>query len=183
MDTEQIQTRLKGGAVESNMGTDVYLEWGGKTPKEGKAQCTGWAIDAGDRGYLRACVSMVRENGVLRMLFPEKYWSKRSRDEYDFKGSFEQLNAIGLRYLVSVVKGVPFEIGQDQQEVMQKQQQMAAAILQSIKSKAPAGAEIKVGGITDFRDAVSWLESVFCFFEIGIEKQEKGLKPYPYISW
>jgi hypothetical protein len=165
------------------MGTDVYLQWDGKTSEEGKAQCTGWAIDAGDIGYLRACISMVRENGVLRMLFPEKYWSRRSKEEYDFKGNFEQLNAIGLRYLVSVVKGVPFEIGEDQQEGMKKQQETAAAILQSIKSMVPEGGKISVGEITDFRDAVAWLESMFCFFEIGIEKQEQGLKPYPYISW
>ena len=165
------------------MGTDVYLDWDGKTSEDGKAQVTGWTIDAGDIGYLRACVSMLRENGVLRMLFPEKYWSRSSKEEYDFKGNFEQLNAIGFRYLVSVVKGVPFEIGEDQQEGMKKQQDMAVAILQSIKSMVPEGGKISGGEITDFRDAVSWLESVFCFFEIGSEKQERGLKPYPYISW
>ncbi len=178
MDADKIQTTVKGG-VYDNMGTDVYLEWEGKPEKEAPV-CTGYVIDD---GYLRACVSMVRENSVLRMLFPEKYWCGRSREAFDFKGSFEQLSAIGWRYLVSVVKGVPFEIARDQQAVLEEQREMCAAILQSITSQMPEGARIGASELTEFRDAVAWLEAVFSFFELGIGKQEQGLKPYPYISW
>lgn len=159
------------------------MEWQGKTEQEQKAQCTGWAIDAGDVGYLRACVSMTSENGVLRLLFPEKYWRDRSKDAYDFKGNFAQLSAIGWRYLVSVAQGVPFEIGKDQRAVLEEQQRMAAAILHGVRSVTPEGAQVRAGALTEFRDAVEWLESVFSFFELGIAKQEQGQKPYPYISW
>ena len=165
------------------MGTDVYLEWEGKTEQEQKAQCTGWAIDAGDVGYLRACVSMTSENGVLRLLFPEKYWRDRSKDAYDFKGNFGQLSAIGWRYLVSVAQGVPFEIGKDQRAVLEEQRKMASKILQAVSLLAPEGAKVIAGERTEFREAVAWLESVFSFFELGIAKQEQGQKPYPYISW
>ena len=165
------------------MGTDVYLEWEGKTEQEQKAQCTGWAIDAGGVGYLRACVSMTSENGVLRLLFPEKYWRGRSKDAYDFKGNFGQLSAIGWRYLVSVAQGMPFEIGKDQRAVLEEQQRMAATILQGLRNGAPEGAQVRVGALTELREAVAWLESLFSFFELGIAKQEQGQNPYPYISW
>lgn len=35
------------------MGIDVYLKWPSMTKAEEKKQITGWATDAGDRGYLR----------------------------------------------------------------------------------------------------------------------------------
>jgi len=35
------------------MGIDIYLHWRGQTEEEEKAQATGFAIDAGDVGYLR----------------------------------------------------------------------------------------------------------------------------------
>jgi len=170
------------------MGTDVYLEWEGKTEEEQKAQYTGWSIEGGFVGYLRASIGMARENAVLRLLFADKYWAKRSPEEYDFKGNFEMLNAIGFRYLLSVVTGKPFDIGEDKAEAMKPQHEQALAVLGAVRQLgerlgASEKMKVYVGGIDDFRSAVSWLNSLFSFFELGIEKQEAGLKPYPYISW
>ncbi|MBA7692634.1 hypothetical protein ES703_101201 [subsurface metagenome] len=44
------------------MGTDIYLDWKGKTKKDQEKQYTGWSIKAGDVGYLRASIGMTREN-------------------------------------------------------------------------------------------------------------------------
>ncbi|MEI8120472.1 MAG: hypothetical protein WCI20_00355 [bacterium] len=165
------------------MGTDVYLEWDTKTEEEQKAQFTGWAIDAGEDGYLRTSISMVLEEHILRVLFPEKYWAEGSTDEYDFEGNFERLNEIGCRYLVSVARNEPFESESQQQEVLQNQKTTAEAILQVIRNTVPEGGWIKTSEIDEFRWAVSWLDSVYSFFELGIRKQKEGLKPYPCISW
>ena len=57
------------------MGADIYLDWNEKTAEDKEKQNTGFRIDAGDVGYLRASMGMVRENSFLRALFPEKYWN------------------------------------------------------------------------------------------------------------
>ncbi|MEI6166661.1 MAG: hypothetical protein WCS52_05660 [bacterium] len=165
------------------MGTDVYLEWDTKTEEEQKAQCTGCAIDAGEEGYLRASIGMVLEEHILRLLFPEKYWTGESREEYDFEGNYEQLNELGFRYLASVAKNEPFEKEGQQHETLQQQRETAGAITQVIRNAIPGGGWIQTSEIDEFRWAVSWLDSVYSFFELGIRKQRKGLKPYPYISW
>jgi hypothetical protein len=170
------------------MGTDVYLEWTGKTEEEKQAQFTGWSIEAGHVGYLRASIGMANENGFLRMLFPSKYWKERSCDEYDFKANYEMLNSMGLEYLICAASGKQFETAEEQDKELKKQEQAALAIHGAITQLADRfGASEKfklyIGAVRDFRCAVEWLNSIFSFFELGMEKQEKGLKPYPYISW
>jgi hypothetical protein len=54
------------------MGTDVYLDWKGKSKEDKEKQCTGFSIDAGEVGYLRASIGMTTENAFLRGLFPNK---------------------------------------------------------------------------------------------------------------
>ena len=171
------------------MGTDVYLEWNGKTEEEHEKQLEGcMTINAGDVGYLRASIGMANENGFLRMLFPSKYWQERSCDEYDFKANYDMLNSMGLKYLICAASGKQFETGEEQDKALKKQEKAALAIHGAITQLADRfGASEKfklyIGAVRDFRSAVEWLNSVFGFFELGIEKQEKGLKPYPYISW
>jgi hypothetical protein len=171
------------------MGTDVYLEWTGKTEEESTEQRNGcMTINAGYVGYLRASIGMANENGFLRMLFPAKYWQNRSSDEYDFKANYEMLNSMGLKYLVCAASGKQFETAEAQDKELKKQEQAALAIHGAITQLADRfGASEKfklyIGAVRDFRCAVEWLNSVFGFFELGMEKQEKGLKPYPHISW
>ena len=52
------------------MGTDVYLEWKGKSEADSKAQLTGFSISAGAVGYLRVSIHMQREKRVLRTVRP-----------------------------------------------------------------------------------------------------------------
>ena len=56
------------------MGTDIYLNWDKQTKKEKDEQITGWSINKGDVGYLRASIGMTQENQLLRMIFPDQYW-------------------------------------------------------------------------------------------------------------
>ena len=164
------------------MGTDVYLEWQGK--KDEPEQTASSSVEV-ENDYLRASIHMVAENGVLRMLFAEKYWLKRSKDEYDFKGNYEMLKGIGLKYLVSVAAGKPMKLPEEVSEVLKRQEKSAAAIMGALKRIVgdKEGVSVSCGSIEDFGEAVKWLNSLFSFFELGIEKQEKGFKPYPYISW
>jgi len=180
---------LKGGTDEQNMGTDIYLEWEGKTEAEMDAQMEGsWSIDAGGLGYLRASIGMMNENAVLRALFPEKYWSRRSTDEYDFKAGYEMLNVLGMKYLMSAMSDKPMDIGMEHVETMNRQEQSAMAIhgaLTQLADRLGASEKFKVyvGAVRSLGSAVEWLNSLFKFFELGMEKQDKGLKPYPHISW
>jgi hypothetical protein len=163
------------------MGTDVYLEWDGKSEVD-RLQGVWGSIGAGNAGYLRASIGMRYENSVLRVLFPDGYWTGGSSAEYDFKVNFVRLNTVGLKYLMGVVKGEPLVLGDVSQEVLDRHEVATAAMVKAITRAVPEG-ELIAGGFPGFREAVIWLDSLFSFFELGIEKQEKGLKPYPYISW
>lgn len=66
------------------MGIDVYLKWPSMTKAEEKKQITGWAIDAGDRGYLREAY----HGGpyATKVLMPEGWDdSVKLDDEYYFE--------------------------------------------------------------------------------------------------
>lgn len=101
-----------------NIGSNVYLEWSNKTEDEKKKQLTGFSIDAGDVGYLRASIGMMEENGVLREIFPEEFWdhklcipkglSKQEEErfwesfqgpEFDFKANAQKVIPIIAKYL------------------------------------------------------------------------------------
>ena len=89
------------------MGTDIYLEWEGKTKEDKEKQTTGFSIKAGDAGYLRASIGMVTENSFLRVLFPEKYWENEGeqiRYEFTQKG-YEALIKLGFIYILSIATG------------------------------------------------------------------------------
>jgi hypothetical protein len=119
------------------------------------------------------------------MLFPEKYWTKRSRDEYDFKGNYEMLKAIGLKYLAGVATGSQMTMPEGVRNILNRQEQTAAAIMGALRQVVDTdeSGSIGIGTIDDFGDALNWLAGVVRFFQLGVNGQEKGLKPYPYISW
>jgi hypothetical protein len=43
--------------------------------------------------------------------------------------------------------------------------------------------EIQKAEACNFRYAVMWLNSVFNFYELGMEKERESLEPMVYISW
>jgi hypothetical protein len=170
------------------MGTDIYLNWEGKTQQDWDDQMTGWSIDAGSVGYLRASIGMITENAVLREIFPEKYWTAGSTDEFDFKGAYALLGKLGFEYLASVVEGTEMQLAGQAAKGIGEQQETAMAIHSAIMGVAESfGAsgqlQVYMGKPESFSGAVNWLNSLFQFLELGIEKQKKGLKPYPGISW
>lgn len=157
------------------------MEWKGKTKADEQKQITGFSINAGDQGYLRASIHMVRENALLRMLFNvHLYWDQHLKRPYDFKGHYEALHELGMKYLLSVYTGSDFETIEPGH--LNKQTDKAEVIAAALKKMNLSG-DIQTGKIEDFRYAVMWLESLFAFFELGMELQDKGLEPYPYISW
>lgn len=163
------------------MGTDVYLEWHGKGKEEFPVEA--WAsINAGGVGYLRASIWMGRENAVLRMLFPDDYWTMATKVPYDFKGNFSRLHAIGLRYLVCTAVGQPLEFEDDGRVVLDQQAVVTGTILNAVGESVPGG-KVETGTVDKLRDAVTWLHSLYSFFELGLSKQGEGLEPYLFISW
>ena len=169
------------------MGTDIYMEWQGKTEADNDKQMEAILSVSGNVGYLRASIHMINENAVLRTVFPEKYWNERSKDEYDFKAGFEKLERLGIEYLQAVISGKEMEEPEGSNNLASGKQ-AAAAISQALAKagwKLGGNEQIQVycGKVEDFREAVEWLNEVFYFFEFGIRLQEKGLKPFPYISW
>lgn len=182
------QTSERRQSTNNNMGTDVYLEWNEKTNADEQKQVTGWGIGSGYVGYLRASIHMVQENALLRMLFPEKYWSKRSKEEYDFKANLRLLVDLGNKYLQSVENGTEMEMPEQVKHAVTEYKARNDAIVKAVQEaaiKTAPGAEVKlaVGELEGMADAIKWLKSVVGFFKLGIQKQEQGLKPYPYISW
>ena len=156
---------LKGGVGVRyilKMGTDIYMEWKGKTKEDAEKQMTGFSIDAGDVGYLRASIGMRSENAFLRMLFSvDKYWDKQEKIPYDFKSNFEILKELGFRYLICAYTGSDFQT--TEQEHLEKQMSQNKLVMQ-ILQKSNIYSEIKMDAVEDFRFAVMWLESVFKFF-------------------
>jgi len=96
------------------VGTDVYLEWDGMTPKEKKARFTGFSINAGNAGYLRASIGMVNENTVLRILMPD-HWecSQKEADNggkpYNFEANHALLERVARQYLIGTMSGKEIE--------------------------------------------------------------------------
>lgn len=169
------------------MGTDVYLEWTGKKEADEKKQAEAClTIAGGDVGYLRASIHMQNENAVLRLLFPDKYWHERSRDEYDFKANYEMLEHIGLKYILCSVTGKDLQVPEEQKPNMASLQQTGSAISRALKAVQQASNSslgIYRGETHGLAGVVEWLNSLFQFFALGIAKQEGGVNPYPCISW
>lgn len=159
------------------MGTDIYLDWNGKTEKDKEKQYTGWSIDAGDVGYLRASIGMTTENAFLRGLFSGKYWKAGKPLRYHFtKEGYKKLHIAGLVYLINSIAGK--EIIHPEMEAYHKFGDKITEMLGGMGFD-----EIQKADPCNFRLAVMWLNSVFSFYELGMEKEREGLEPKIYISW
>nr|BDD48286.1 hypothetical protein 7 [bacterium] len=164
------------------MGTDVYMEWDGMRPSEKKARYTGFSIDAGNVGYLRASIWMDNENAVLRELMPDHWeYTEKEADSggkpYDFEVKYAQLQRLARMYLLAVMLGKEVEHREHA-----KAKEMSKALKKMLEEKG-FGENVKGGEPMDLSSAVMWLNSLFQFFHLGMEKQKKGLNPRVFISW
>lgn len=173
------------------MGTDVYLLWDGMTKKDKEKQR--WAnLNCGHCGYLRASVGMYLENQVLSLIFPKKYWESRFepvRYEFNMIGYREVLK-IGAAYLTAKIFGsnsiepickefgviVPSDF-----EIVDNNFRIGMSIVNTLKR---LGFEVDTSSsLSPFRETIMWLNSLFSFYELGMEKEEEKKNPKVYISW
>jgi hypothetical protein len=165
------------------IGTDIYMEWEGKTEEDRQKQYTGFSIEAGNVGYLRASIRMYQENSVLRLIFPVKYWEgEECKEPYDF---IENLS-FAVNILVDFMKGENMEeyVSDKQKENLEGQKKMGEDVMETIKKTGfEEGDIVSCNGCCEGEDKKIWAKSIVEFFRLGIKLQEKGLKPYPYISW
>ena len=164
------------------MGTDVYLSWDGMTEEEEKARYTGFRIDMGRVGYLRASIWATRENAVLRLLFPEA-WESEEGTPYDFKNpeNIKKLHILARAYLLSYLTGKDY-LSEFEEEKIKEMRGVMEEFVNALK-KLNCEVEIERPEENDLERAVMWLNSLFAFYRLGIEKQEEGKNPKIYISW
>jgi hypothetical protein len=92
------------------VGTEVLLEWQGKSESERAAQLESQnesRLFAGETGYIRAAIGMRRENGFLGFVFPDEYWFNRSGKPipYDFGTIMPKVKEASDIYLSSLKEG------------------------------------------------------------------------------
>jgi len=153
------------------MGTDVYLEWKGMTEEDKEKRYTGYSIEAGNVGYLRASIGMIEENRVLRAIFPEKLWKASGALLYDFKGNEQLIVKIIKNYLAGNTVDVQ---GREDERV-----NFGKVVAEMIKKMAGDDAQIFA---SDSADKV-WAKSVLEFCVLGIKLQKENKKPKVNISW
>ena len=162
------------------MGTDIYMKWKDQSESEKKKQITGFSIECGKKGYLRASVGMYKENSVLRDIFPEEYWETDGYTAYDFETNYPKCIHTLKGYIASEILGLSVE---DNRETHKQQQEMVNQLMNAFASN---GVTIKTGvsekGI-GFEGALTWANSLVGFFELGCARQKEGLKPEIFISW
>jgi len=158
------------------MGTDVYLDWDGKTEEERNEQTTPFSIDAGKVGYLRASIHMEAENTVLCILFPSEYW-KCKKIEYDFVENSKRLQEIVVWYIL----GKNEQVCTINFDIVEKQKVMKDAVKRLIKEKGATN--VTFAENEDIGTKKIWAHSLVDFFQLGVKKQREGKHPTVCISW
>lgn len=143
------------------MGTDIYLwENHQKTDEE-------------EQAYIRASIWMTEENGVLRIVFPEKYWDCEA-NEFDFTDE-------RMRVMTHALQNYLAEDPDVRVDYVNETGVAVAKMLQLIAKES--GSEFKVCSGDDL-DKEVWARTVLEFFNKGRDLQEKtGKKPIVGISW
>ena len=162
------------------MGTDIYLSWTGMKEEDKRKQYTGFAINAGRYGYLRASIGMVEENETLRRIFPKEYWESDKPLEYDFEANYDKMLAELVAYLTRKLRPMSKE---ERLKKMADQNPAAIAVLDMFTELSKATGVQVVMPTTDLADAIVWAASVVEFFDLGVRLQREGRKPRVYISW
>lgn len=153
------------------MGTDIYLNWDSITEDEQKAQYTGF-VPKGEVGYLRASIGMTKENGLLRQIFPDKYWESNTEYglAYNFIESWEQ----NMKYIEEYVRG----------ETPDYENPMTKVLLKTLSGIGNADKiEMPTSDDEDMQERAMYAETVIAFLRLGKDRQEKGLNPTVIISW
>ena len=161
------------------MGTDIYLSWDKIKKKDKEKQYTGYSINSGDAGYLRASIGMHQENAILRKIFPIEYWEGEGEMRFVFnEKAMAKVSFYGRFYLAHAIMGVP--IVKDVENTPENA--MLQAILKTIGKSFDSidTSEIKE---SDIFFKTTFMKSVFDFFELGYRKEQKELNPKVYISW
>ena len=158
------------------MGSDCYMKWEGMTKKEKEAQLTGFSIDDGRNGYLRASISMFTENSLLRGLFPDRYWKgKGIRYKFSQRG-YMALQKAGLFYLISALTGKPIENPKSREY-----KEFGEGVFKMLEKLDYD--KVEKSDSLGFRYSIMWLNSVFSFYELGLKKEEEKKNPEIDISW
>ena len=195
------------------MGTDIYLHWDHQDDIQKDKQITGFSIDHGNVGYLRASIGMTQENQLLRMIFPEKFWqgeiSKADKCEYcqgdgwnetrkeecgECKGSGQKDGVSGIRFNFNKASMMALAIasrvylahgimGSKMPEEDIPNGKMLEAILHAVSDKDTTVEVSEMNMPSDFFSKITWIKSVIDFFYLGVEKEDQGLNPKVYISW
>lgn len=163
------------------MGSNIYLKWDNQTEEEKEKQISIiFEISAGYVGYLRASLGMVSENSFLKILFSSEYWDAGGKGlRFEFtEEKFKELEKAGFAYLMSAFTGKEIKCSQTEMQAKTND-----AILNALKKAGYSKEQIRHSGSLKFRTAVIWLESVFAFFELGMEMEKKGLNPRVLIEW
>lgn len=173
------------------MGVDVYLKWKGMTEEEKKRQYTGFSIDAGRFGYLRASIWMQTEFDVLSLVFPDECWKGWEYKRYKFDElGFAELEKILLAYLISKTSGRPLKslleeakvVVRETEDAKQRKATMDRMIAKANEIKN-AGECVKTGGETSLLEAIVWSKSLLDFYKLGLEKEKEGKEPEVLVSW
>ncbi len=159
------------------MGTDIYLteKWE-QLPVREKEDLR-FSIEAGQLGYLRASVGMVKENTLLRELFPRRIWENKKGEPFDFIENQDNLELYARLYLMSVILNKELD-----KSLIKEQLKLADATIENLKKEYPhAEMEGLEGGL---HEPLMWLNSLFYFFSEGVKLQkEKGENPSIIIDW
>lgn len=146
------------------MGTDIYLYWDGSTEADHKKQITGFSIDAGNVGYLRASIGMREENAVLRKVFPNEFWwltpKGKMMPEEEMKKLPKETQDRGPIYDFTNEKNVSNLHG----------------AIRTYLSESMAES-------VDLSGTIMWTHSLYRFYSLGCQKQREGKNPRVYISW
>lgn len=156
------------------MGMDVYMNWDGMTAKDRKAQMTGFSIDAGNKGYLRASYGMPNECSFLESFF-EGYFevtdaeSKKGGKVFDFSDkNWQKLCRLGQFYLIAVMLGRKIRTPKTAEG-----EKMVNGIRDMLEKNFKPD-DVQSASSLQLPDAVCWLNSMFEFFRLGYEKQREG---------
>lgn len=158
------------------MGSDIYLRWDNQAEEEKTKQLANhYYINAGHLGYLRASLGMISETSFLRVLFSTEYWEPTQGKGLRFEFTEEKLKGLqkaGILYLISAYTGKEIECSETE-----KQKKTGNTIFNALKKAGIPENQIGVSRNCGFRTAIIWLESVFAFFELGLDLEKKGLNP------
>jgi len=120
---------------------------------------------------------MTTENVFLRGLFPNEYWEVGKPLRYEFtEEGYKRLQMTGVAYLISSMTGK--EVANPE---MKAYHEFGNQLMEKLKGMGFE--EVQKSGNCNFRYAVMWLNSVFSFYELAMQKEREGLEPRVLISW